>query len=218
MDIASRKVIWQRFMNGQVRTLQFENDDATLYVGSGDGHFYSLSIDGTVQWRTYVGGWSTSYAVSRNYILVGGKEGWFISLLNKATGQTVWQFPVPVSPMATAIAPDESYAVVSGAAGQFGTLLLDTQGHLFYKDLGAGAVAISRDGSYLLLSSQNSSPNDTGTTWIKVIGRDGREIWYSGEMDWTIHRGPADGYAWISDDGSRMVVADANWVYFLKRQ
>lgn len=218
LDIASKKTVWQRFVNDQVRTLAFDSDNGTLYAGSGDGYFCSFLMDGTLVWRTYVGGWSTSFNMSKNYILVGGKEGYFISLLNKANGKTLWQFPVVVSPNYAMIAPDESYIAAVGSAGQFGTLLLDINGVLLDHDAPTGTVAISNGGSYMLLTSQDPAPGDTGTTWLEAMGRDGRELWNSGLLDHTVDRGPLDGFAWISDDGRKMVAANGNWVYFLTQQ
>jgi uncharacterized protein (TIGR03437 family) len=217
LDIASKKAVWQRFVNDQVRTLAFDSDNGTLNAGSGDGYLYSFRMDGTLAWRTYIGGWSTTFNMSKNYILVGGKEGYFISLLNKANGQTLWQFPLVVSGNYAVIAPDESYIAAGGSQGQ-GTLLLDLNGVLLDHDDGTGAAAIANGGSYMLLTSQDPSPGDTGTTWLKVMGRDGRELWNSGLLDHTVDRGPLDGFAWISDDGRKMVAANGNWVYFLTQQ
>ena len=125
-----------------------EDGDTTLYVGSGDGYFYCFHIDGTVAWRTYVGSWSTAFYMSANYIMIGGKEGYFMSLLDRATGRTLWQFPLPASPNAVEIAPDESYIAAVGSAN-FGTLLFDLSGVLLDQDFGTGAVAIGNGGSYL---------------------------------------------------------------------
>jgi uncharacterized protein (TIGR03437 family) len=70
----------------------------------------------------------------------------------------------------------------------------------------------------MLLTGQGIAADDTGTTWLKVMGRDGRELWNSGSLDHTIHRGPLGGYAWMSSDGRKMVAANGNWVYFLTQQ
>jgi uncharacterized protein (TIGR03437 family) len=218
LDIASQKVVWQRYLNGQVRLLAFENDNGTLYAGSGDGYFYSLRIDGTLSWRTYIGAWSTAFCMSRNYILAGGKHGYSLTLIDKASGQTLWQFPLSASPNAVAIAPDESYLAVVGSANQHGTLLFSPSGVLLDQDKITGAVAIAQGGSYMLLTGQDINSSDTATTWLEVLGRNGRQLWKSAGLDSTIDRGPLNGFAWISDDGRRMAAANGNWIYFLAQQ
>ncbi len=216
-DIAARKLVWQRFLNGQVRTLVFESDNGTLYASGGDGYLYSLHIDGTLNWRTYVGAWSTVFTVSRNYILVGVKVGYFFSLLDRLTGRTLWQYPGVQTGFNGAIAPDESYLMIQGTSAGFGTLLIDPSGVLLDHDDSTASGALSADGSYMLLTGQNIGSGDVGTTWLKVGGRDGRELWNSGSLDSTIHRGPLAGYAWISDDGKQIAAANGNWVYFLSQ-
>ena len=217
LDIASRKVVWQRFLNGQVRTLDFEDGDATLYAGSGDGYFYCFHIDGTLAWRTYVGSWPLAFHMSANYILVGGKEGYYLSLLDRPTGRTLWQYPLPAGPSDVMIAPDESYIAAVGSSN-FGVLLFDLSGVVFDQDTNAGMVAIANGASYMLLTTQDTVSNDVGATGLAVIGRDGRQLWTSGHLDTTIHRGPLDGFAWMSDDGRKLVAANGNWVYFLAQQ
>jgi uncharacterized protein (TIGR03437 family) len=218
LDVAAQKLVWQRFVNGAVRTLAFDSGDATLYVGSGDGYFYCFHIDGTLAWRTYVGSWSTAFNMSTNYILVGGKEGYFLSLLDRPTGRTLWQFPLTQSPSDVMIAPDESYIAATGSSNQFGTLLFDLSGVVIEQDTNAGMVAIASGASYMLLTNQDTGSNDIGATYFQVMDRDGCQLWNSGHLDTTIDRGPLDGFAWISDDGRKMVAANGNWVYFLAQQ
>ena len=218
LDIASKKVVWQRFLNGQVRALEFESDNGTLYASSGDGYFYSFQINGTLNWRTYIGAWVSGFSLSKSYILAGGKEGYFISLMDRATGRTLWQYPIVQNGMNAAIAPDESYLLFQGTSAGFGTLLFDPSGVLLDHDDSTSYGAISSEGSYMLLTGQDIAADDTGTTWLKVMGRDGRQLWNSGSLDRTIHRGPLGGYAWMSSDGRKMVAADGNWVYFLTQQ
>jgi uncharacterized protein (TIGR03437 family) len=222
-DIASRKLLWQRFLNGGIRIIQFESDGSRMYVESGDGFVYALDLNGSLIWRSYLGSWGVHHGMTRNYFMMGGKLGYFVDLLDKNTAQTVWQFPGTVGCF-TQISPDESYVVVGGSQGN-GTFIFDLAGGLLrYRDMdNTGMLAFGGNGSYMFMTGNNIDFDPQlnagiGTTWLKIRGRDGSELWNSGLLDKTVHSGPLEGFAWISDDGRKAIAAVGNWVYFLAQQ
>lgn len=60
LDITKQSVVWQRFLGGSVRELHFDDGDGALYAGAEGGYLYAFGIDGSVKWRTYVGGFPLS--------------------------------------------------------------------------------------------------------------------------------------------------------------
>jgi WD40 repeat protein len=88
---------------------------------------------------------------------------------------------------------------------------------LLYHLTEGSAIAISKDSSYMLVTGADGTADNKWITRLRVVSRDGTELWYSGKLDSTI-QGPANGYAWISDDGSKMVAAAGNWLYFLTKK
>jgi len=213
-DIASKKLLWQSFLNGQVRGLAFAADNATIYASSGDGYLYSFNAGGTLSWRTYVGAWTLSIGFSRNYILLGGKEGYYAALLQRSTGEILWEYPVVVVPFGSLIAPDESYVVLHGAANSFGTLLLDIHGVLYYHDDVSEAAYVTPDSAYIVLTGQDGTPGDKTSSWVRMIDRAGRQIWKT-YLDPTVP-GPK-GYAWISNDLKTVAAANGSLFYSLSQ-
>ena len=215
LDLGLRKVVWHRFLRGQVRALEFEQDDGTLYAGAGDGYVYDFDITGHVAWRAYVGGWPAAFAVSRDYLFASGKEGYFVSLLDKH-GATLWQYPVRQSASLATIAPDQTYFVAQGNGNNVATMIFSPDGVLQHRFANADPGAISADSNYIVLSGENFAPpgpNPHQSIWIKLIDRSGNVLWRDEDIGET-GIGGSGGFAWISDDGRRIVVTSGEWVFF----
>lgn len=215
-DIASQKLLWQRFLNGQVRVIEFESGNATIYASSGDGYLYSFTADGTANWRTYAGAWSLAFSLSKSYILISGKEGYFAALIDKATGQVVWEYPVADTPEFGAIATDESYLVIGGNADNLGTHMLDRNGVLLYHDVGSDPSFITADSANILSAGWIMPPKTAGgALWLKVLDRSGAQLW-NANLGTSSQSGPG-GYLWMSNDKKKIVVAAGSLVYFLNQ-
>jgi hypothetical protein len=215
LDLRLRTVVWQRFLRGQVRALEFDQDDRTLYAGAGDGYVYAFDIAGHVSWRAYVGGWPISFAMSRDYLFTSGKEGYFVSLLNK-DGAVLWQYPVRAAAHLESIAPDETFFLAQGNANNFGTMIFSPDGVLEYRLANSEPGAISADSSHVVLSGEIFGPpgsNPQHSIWVELIDRTGNVVWRQDDVG-TTAVGGTGGFAWISDDERRIVVTSGEWVFF----
>lgn len=216
LDITKQSVVWQRFLGGSVRELHFDDDDGALYAGAEGGYLYAFGIDGSVKWRTYVGGFPIGHAFSDHHIATAGKEGAFVSLLDRS-GKLLWEYPVATAPV-IAIAPDESYIIAEGRGVGFRSIALSPSGELLYQlDPVAQVPYITSDSKHIVrVGPSFNKPSDPETTiWVELTDRTGSVLWHADSVGSTV-QGQAGGFAWLSDDAKHLVVAFGESVYFFE--
>ena len=203
VDIASEKIIWERFIKGQVRLLEFDNKSpGRLFASSGDGYLRAFDIEGNLTWRTYVDAWLTDMDLSTRYIAATSKSGrGNIHLIEKKKGKRVWCYCVEQRGSGIKIASDESFVWYGTDVGSGSTPLLSAVFSIKGKPLfetsafGQGG-AISADSKYLVVKSSQGAA---------LYSRDGQLLWQkrvAGDGD----QGAMNHLAWISADAKRIVI------------
>ena len=220
LDLSTKEILWgeNSTTEGQLRGIKFEEDDSRIYVSRGDGYLYAFNIDGSLAWRTYVYSWMDDFAVSEHFIFTGAKVGLFVSLLNKETGEVVWRYPYDVQPDRMIISPDESLLYAGTTAGPTTVpgAFFDGEGNILFSLDSANAGAISKDGRYMVRCT-GYPLEGVFVPYIELINTHGHGLWsIRFDNDTTGHHPAGEAYAWISEDKTKIVVADFQYVYFFE--
>lgn len=222
LDLNTGETVWKRYLDGgQIRYMEFDEDDLTVYASEGEGYLYAYNIDGTLKWKTYVHSFALDMAVSKNFIFIGGKVGHFVTLVDKKTGKVLWEYPVDMVPDRIIISPDESlfYASIANGGVTMGAAFFNRDGNLLYILPAGNPATMSSDSKYMVVVSRqdNGLGNDTGVPFIKLIDVLGNTLWSSVMKDDLTANHPAHKqYSWISDDKKQLIVAAFQYVYFFE--
>jgi outer membrane protein assembly factor BamB len=205
LEAATGRLVWSDQFIGSVRSLFFDAD--RLYADSGEGLERALDpATGRVIWATQVGSWVLSAAEDATTLVLGPKLGFDILALRKSDGRVLWRSFVLGAPDRFLLRPGGLRFVGCSTTCEITSAFLDAHGRLV-GDGGFPAMAAdaSADGRYLLQSSGQKA---------RIVDREGAVLWET-------HLGPphidgARGYAWMSPDGSRLVVGSSltGRVYF----
>jgi len=208
-DIPEKKLLWNYSTgNGQSRYILFNEDDSGIFY-SADPNLFHFNLNGSLDWKVFVGAWTYSLDLSKNYVAAGVKAGRFISLINKTSGEIIWRYPVDNRPDALLISPDEGYLVYQCSNGGLPArnLFLNLSGDVLFNLQTGSAAQITKDSNYLAYY---------GGGFARLVNRRGNELW-SYQLDNEKWPGP-NGFTYISDDKKRIVVGnsmDGN-VYFFE--
>ena len=207
IDWQNDKVLWQDYIYGQVRTVDFSEDDSLMYVSSGDGYYRCYTIDGELVWKTFVGTWITKTKFTDDSIAVTTKSAAdTLKVLDKATGKIRWTYPTMQTSLAIDVSPDGKYLWYGGHSSSAFSVIANSvfdmkTGQILYS-LGydnAVAGAFSGDGSKLAVSDRRGvyvyNASDGAYLWSKTL-TDEKEFSFSFSLA-------------INQDGSK-VVATAN--------
>ncbi|MCX6551218.1 MAG: PQQ-binding-like beta-propeller repeat protein [Acidobacteria bacterium] len=210
LDRATGRELWRVFTRGQVRRIDFDTNDARMFVGSGDGYLRAFDLRGNQLWQSWVDSWLTAIDISAHYLVTSSKaarQG--MHLVNKVTGAQVWSYPVETIAHHVKIAPDESYVwygtSIGGGYWLLNNALFTMDGlprrQLASANLGSAAAgAISAD-SQLVAWSRGCTVN--------VSDREGRPVFRSAQLGTTADAdcGMLNHMLWMSPDGTRIVAA-----------
>jgi len=203
VEIASGKIIWEKFTKGQVRRLEFDaNSQMRLFASSGDGYLRAFDTQGTVVWKTFVDAWLTDMDISTRYIVATSKAGrGNIHLIEKDSGETLWSYPVEQRGSGIKISPDESFVWYGTDVGIGNTPLISAvwniKGQPLFETSASGqGGAFTADSKYLVVKSPQRAA---------LFNRDGQLLWQkniagSGDV------GAMNHLAWISADAKKIVV------------
>ena len=207
IDWQNDKVLWQDYIYGQVRTIDFSEDDSLMYVSSGDGYYRCYTIDGELVWKTFVGTWITKTKFTNDAIAITTKSAAdTLKVLDRETGEIRWTYPTMQTSLAIAVSPDGKYLWYGGHSSSAFSVIANSvfdmeTGQILYS-LGyenAIAGAFSGDGSKLAVSDRRGvyvyNASDGAYLWSKMI-TDEKEFSFSFSLA-------------VNNDGSR-IVATAN--------
>ena len=207
VDMSSGKALWNAYARGQVRKMAFDGTPQQhLIVDSGDGYLRAYDTSGKLLWKTYVDTWLYDMKISKNYIVTTSKGAMAaIHLLEKATGKTLWSYPVVERGSGIGISPDEKLiwygTEVGGAVISMRNVVLNLHG-MPVLDLesarkqGLGA-AFAAD-SPLIFAKSGTAVDlydfSGAKLWSQVVIKNGSGF----SMNYLI---------WVSPDASRFAVA-----------
>ena len=133
---------------GQVRKLLFSSDGRYLYCGSGDNYLRKLDVDdGSVMWRTLIGGWpfvnGMSFSPDESLIVTGTKS-FDISVVRASDGKLMWtresgSLDATFSPDGRHVATftgkvyDATSGDLVGAMSNLAAARFTPDGHFFFK-------------------------------------------------------------------------------------
>ena len=213
IDLATKTVVWNAFLDGQVRDILFDQTDSTVYFSSGDGYVYAYSIAGAQLWRDYAGAWGLSMTSSNNYLLVSGKNGYYMYLINKSTGKTVQTVPVDHAGFGLIISPDQSFMIYYGGAEDSLTTVAGINGAIEYQLDPSNGGAISDDGKYFT-ETGTFAVGQNAQTYVSLFTNGGNYLWTEDISNTT--QGAGEGYQWISADKTEIIATVGQYVYFLQ--
>ena len=205
VDWQNNNVLWQDYIYGQVRTVDFSEDDSLLYISSGDGYYRCYTIDGKLVWKTFVDTWATKVRLTDDSIAILTKCGSdCLKVLDRETGKIRWTYPAMQSSMSMDVSPDGKYLWYGGHTSSGFSVIANSvfdmeTGQIIYS-LGcenAVAGAFSADGTKLVVSDRHGvyvyNSSDGSYLWSKTIVED---------------RDPSFSFSVLTNqDASRIVVA-----------
>lgn len=162
IDWKTDTILWSTYLNNQIRTIDFSKNGKLMYVSSGAGYLYCLALDGTLQWKTYIGSWATGTSIGEKYIAVTTKNAFHtLSLLDAKTGKQIWCQDMASRGCGVVLSPDESCLWwgndTSGASSAMTGVVLNTSnGSVKYiVDRGSQMGSFSSDGQYLAVKTSS---------------------------------------------------------------
>ena len=181
IDWQNDKVVWQDYTYGQVRTVDFSEDDSRIYISSGDGYYRCYSIDGELLWKTFVDTWVTKVKLTEDAIALTTKCGAdTLKVLERDTGKIRWTYPTMQTSLAMDVSPDGRYLWYGGHSSSGYSVIADSvfdmkTGEILYSLGFDNAVAgcFSGDGSKLIVSDRHGvyvfRISDGSYLWSKQI-------------------------------------------------
>jgi outer membrane protein assembly factor BamB len=195
-----------------------------MYATSGDGNVYAFDArTGDSTWKTFIGGWSDSWAFSNNFILTSAKQGYAIAAIRVSDGSIAWQYPVVGTSNGLAISPDESLFATGNIVGSApNTAVFDASGSLLWAvPENADALVFSGNGKYLLTEVAGSeNPAEPADHLHLYDAQTGEELWSQPLVEPWAGWNHENGVLYVSDDALMILVGSQNngYVYFFKGQ
>lgn len=196
LDGETGDLLWEKAVGtyGQVRKLVFAGE--YLYVGSGDNFLYKLSaVDGSLNWRTYVGGWPFVMGFSINEsagLLAVGTKSKDTSVLDLDTGIELWSRQT--GSLDAVLSPDGNYV-----ANFYGDIFAARTGELVGQTGINGVAIFSNDSQYLIQADRGR---------VSVSDLTGKLLSQAEDNSDDEH-GPGEQSQWafLTSDGATLVVA-----------
>lgn len=108
IDWQTNAILWQTKVDGQIRTLDY-SEDGLLYFTCGTGYAMCYDLQtGMLMWKTFIQGWGTESTLSSKYFITTTKsDGYALLVLDRKTGEKVWDYPVDCRGTFISVSPDE---------------------------------------------------------------------------------------------------------------
>lgn len=181
IDWQKDEVVWQDYTYGQVRTIDFSEDDQLIYISSGDGYYRCYTADGKLVWKTFVNTWVTKVHLTEDSIVMTTKCGSdTLKVLDRETGEIRWTYPTMQASLSVAVSPDGKYLWYGGHSSSGYSVISDSvfdmyTGEIVYSLGFRNAVsgAFSGDGTKLVVSDRKTifvyNAADGSYLWSKDI-------------------------------------------------
>jgi len=202
LNITNGKLIWETFLNGQIRGIIFTSNDSLIYASSGDGYVYKISVEnGEILGKAYVEAWTPRYSLTlskdEKYLVTISKIG-RIYLIDTSTMKTLWSFDTRGGGHWTAITPDNKI-ILAGSGGSYGIIAFNFTGEIlwFYPRI-SGSRSFIGNGKYILMDNE-------------IYDLNGNLIYTFNELPHNID------FIYVTKDNSKIIAIDENGtLYILK--
>ncbi len=169
-DADTGRLLWSYETGDHVRELEFSHDDQYLAVASTDGYLYLFTINGTLLWKRFNGGYVPFIlfiSEDGDMIVVGGKGEELRAY--DLQGNLLWSFEAPEIIQYGAATPDLSRIAVFAQGVLY---MLNRHGEVVWQrmvgPIGHNAIAITSDGKYIALGGMDA---------LYLLNENGTVIW-----------------------------------------
>jgi outer membrane protein assembly factor BamB len=109
IDWQTGQILWQTKVSGQVRTIDFSEDDKEVYISEGGGYVYCFDVEtATQKWKSFIQAWGTEARLTKKYYIVTTKcDGYALMVFDRKSGEKVWDYPVTCRGTALEVSADE---------------------------------------------------------------------------------------------------------------
>ena len=135
LDLKTGKLVWRIFLNGQIRGIVFTADNKLMYVSSGDGYLYKISVEtGEILGRVYIEAWTPRYSLTlsedERYIVTVSKIG-RVYLVDAVNMKPLWSFDTRGGGHWTLITPDNEL-ILAGSGGSYGLVAFSSNSSILW--------------------------------------------------------------------------------------
>lgn len=151
MSMATRQVVWEKFLGGSIGPIRFSPDDSVIYVSSDSGYLYAFGTtsSGDKFWKTGTFTGASSLSFSGNYIVVSDATGDRVMLID-LSGNVAWSSPVGAAYDIVRTSPNQQFVAFFGNAPYPYSGLMLVNGSLQTLFGPASTGTISHDSNYVL--------------------------------------------------------------------
>lgn len=184
IDWQNDEVLWQDYTDGQIRTVDFSEDDNLIYISSGNGYFMCYTIEGELVWKTFVDTWVTNVNLTDDSIVMNTKCGSdTLKVLDRDTGKIRWTYPTMQTSLALAVSPDGKYVWYGGHSSSGYSVIANCVFDIYTGEIvyslspnNAIAGAYSGDGSIIAVYDRQRlsvyNAHDGSYLWSTVINEE----------------------------------------------
>ena len=180
LDWKNDTILWTYKTHGQIRNIAFTEDNSTILVSSGDNYIYSFNIDGSLNFKTFVGAWATDMELAGDKLVYTLKTSWnALGAIDITSGEIIWTYQTLARGSGLAVSKDNKYVWwgndVSSAYSCINNAVFNIEtGEVAYvlnHDAGQEAM-YSGDGKYLVVKTATKLEVFETTNYSCVFQKD----------------------------------------------